>query len=313
VRFDYTTVGHVTADVLIDSPGGAGPGPPGRTEGGGSRRPGGSAFYSALQAARLGRRARILTRGVAREIEALTEPYRREFELETLPSRQTTTFETSGFGNARTQRVLAWAGPIDEDVMIDSSILHLAPVARETPARWRGSADFVGLTPQGLVREWAAGSGEISLAAASDQRDGHDERFRAPRPDAILSGLPTACDALVLSENERASCAHLISEALKVDAVVAVTAGPAPTTILLPGGEVLSVEVPAIVDPADDVGAGDVFAAAFFIALHKGKPADVAAGFANAAAAVRIEGAGAGAIGDRRAIEARLRAVGPAS
>ena len=40
LRFDYTTVGHVTADVLGD----------------GSRRPGGSAFYSALQAARLGQR-----------------------------------------------------------------------------------------------------------------------------------------------------------------------------------------------------------------------------------------------------------------
>ena len=47
MQFDYTTVGHVTIDVLDD----------------GSRRAGGTAFYSALQAARLGRRALIVTRG----------------------------------------------------------------------------------------------------------------------------------------------------------------------------------------------------------------------------------------------------------
>src|SRR2546429_8874944 len=59
-RFDYTTVGHVTIDVLAD----------------GSRRPGGTAFYSALQASRLGLRALILTRGAVPEIERLLEPYR---------------------------------------------------------------------------------------------------------------------------------------------------------------------------------------------------------------------------------------------
>ena len=46
--YDYTAVGHVTADVFAD----------------GSVRPGGSALYSALQAARLGRRALIITQGV---------------------------------------------------------------------------------------------------------------------------------------------------------------------------------------------------------------------------------------------------------
>jgi sugar/nucleoside kinase (ribokinase family) len=49
-----------------------------------------------------------------------------------------------------------------------------------------------------------------------------------------------------------------------------------------------------------------VFAAAFFVALHEGLPPERAAGFAGAAAAIRIEGSGADAIGDRSAIEARL-------
>jgi sugar/nucleoside kinase (ribokinase family) len=69
------------------------------------------------------------------------------------------------------------------------------------------------------------------------------------------------------------------------------------------------VEVPHLDRPGDDIGAGDVFAAAFFIALAEGRPPALAADFANAAAAVRMSGAGARAIGDRAAIEARLQAV----
>jgi sugar/nucleoside kinase (ribokinase family) len=49
-----------------------------------------------------------------------------------------------------------------------------------------------------------------------------------------------------------------------------------------------------------------VFAATFFISLHEGHSAERAATYGNAAAAIRIEGSGADAIGDRRAIEARL-------
>jgi len=276
VRFDYTTVGHVTADVLSD----------------GSRRPGGAAFYSALQAARLGRRALIVTRGEPAEIEDLLEPYRSELDLQVLPAEHTTTLETSGTGLARSQRVLAWAGAIDEAaVAIDTEILHLAPVARETPRRWRGQAGFVGLTPQGLVREWS----------------GEDRQIRPSPPDPRR--IPEGCDAIVLSETERASCSALIAEAAAAGAVVAVTAGSSPTTILLAGDEVLGVEVPPLDGPGDDLGAGDVFAAAFFTALEEGGHPAAAAGFANAAAAVRMGGSGAQAIGDRSAIEARLRAA----
>ncbi len=66
------------------------------------------------------------------------------------------------------------------------------------------------------------------------------------------------------------------------------------------------MQAPAVAESRDDLGAGDVFAAAFFVALHEGLPAERAAAFGNAAAAIRIEGSGADAIGDRRAIETRL-------
>jgi hypothetical protein len=276
-RFDYTTVGHVTADVKPD----------------GSRRPGGSAFYSALQAARLGQRTLIVTRGNVREIERLLDPFRGEFELLISPSARTTTLETYGSGAARGQRLVAWAGPIGEDVTVQTSILHLAPVVRETPRRWRGHADFVGLTPQGLVREWAQDTGEIALAQL----------------DAASDDPPRGCSALVMSRAERASAGTLVAKSREVGAVVAITAGAAATTVLIPSGETLHVAVPALEEPRDDLGAGDVFAAAFFVALAEGRPPGRAAAFATAAAAVRIAGAGAEAIGETSAIEARLRAA----
>jgi sugar/nucleoside kinase (ribokinase family) len=49
-----------------------------------------------------------------------------------------------------------------------------------------------------------------------------------------------------------------------------------------------------------------VFAAACFVALANGSATSAAVAYANAAAAVRIEGLGPGAVGDRAAIEQRL-------
>lgn len=275
VSVDYTTVGHVTVDVMAD----------------GSRRPGGSAFYSALQASRLGLHALIVTRGVRAEIEPLLEPYRDELELDVIAAERTTTLQTWGAGRARGQRMLAWAGAIGDDVRLDTAIAHLAPVARETPARWRGSASFVGVTPQGLVRDWSR----------------HDGRIVACSLDVAL--LPARCDAAVLSESERESCATLLDAAARARApIVAVTAAAAPTELHLPDGELARVAVPHVA-MCDDIGAGDVFAAAFFVALADGATPVAAASFANAAAAVRIAGNGPAAIGDRAAIEARIAAV----
>jgi sugar/nucleoside kinase (ribokinase family) len=273
-RFDYTTVGHVTIDVMAD----------------GSTRPGGSAFYSALQASRLGLRVLILTRGVPQEIESLLEPYRAELAVDVQPAEQTTTLHTSGSGATRTQRVLGWAGPIEGEPLVDSAILHLAPVARESPPRWRGAVDFLGLTPQGLARRWSGEGGEITLSAVDPGE------------------LPGACDAIVISEVERASCADLLARARSAGALVAITAGHRPTTILLPGGETLHVASPPTEERGEDVGAGDVFAAAFFIALREGGAPKPAVSFAGAAAALRIAGAGTSGIAGRSAIESRVRA-----
>jgi hypothetical protein len=272
-RFDYVTVGHVTRDEIEHRRRGT------------IYRPGGSAFYSALQAARLGLRTLIVTQGVPSEIEALLAPYLGELDLHVIPAEHTTTLTTSRAGPARAQRVLAWAGPIVEPIGIDTSILHLAPVARETPVSWPGSAGFVGITPQGLIRRWE--QGEISLVALDP------------------AVLPRGFDAAVISEQERPMCDALFSAARRCGAHVAVTAGSRSATVYLPtaaGREVIQTALPPIVAVRDDVGAGDVFAAAFFVALSEGRAPLDATRFGNAAATVRIAGAGPDAIGRREAI-----------
>lgn len=275
--FDYVTVGHVTVDVLASD---------------GSRRPGGGAFYSALQAARLGLRTLIVTKGAPSELEELLEPYREELEVRVLAAEHTTTLATTtlattGAGRERRQRVLAWAGAITEPVEVDTAILHLAAVARETPSRWQGHAEFIGVTPQGLVREWDDG-GEISLTPLDPQ------------------AIPARFDALVLSEAELARCPWLIAANRPL---IAVTAGSQPTLVHLPDGTAVRVPAPLVREPRDDLGAGDVFAAAFFVALHEGRSPVDAAAYGNAAAAVRIAGVGPQAIGDRAAVTQALQAL----
>lgn len=285
-RFDYVTVGHVTVDVLVDGE----PAPEREPTAGGVRQPGGGAFYSALQAARLGLRTLILTQGVPQEIEALLAPYGAELEVRVAPAASTTTLLTYAADGRRRQRLAAWAGPIAPPRDLDTAILHLAPVARETPSQWDGRAEFVGLTPQGLVRSW-------------------DDSGEMVRGELLRELLPGQLDAVVLSADELAGCDELLPASPNAAAdgpVTAVTAGAEATVVHLPGGAPLRVPPRQVLDPREDLGAGDVFAAAFFVALHEGQTPASAAAFAHAAAALRVEGVGAAAIGTRAAVQARL-------
>jgi pfkB family carbohydrate kinase len=309
--YDYTAVGHVTRDVIEDRAGGT------------LSQAGGSAFYSALQAARLGLRTLIVTQGVPLEIHALLEPFSDELDLRVIPAKHTTTLSTRGSGTQRSQRLLAWAGPIVEPLTLDTRILHLAPVARETPTTWQGQAHFVGLTPQGLVRHWERGEdvplvqldagsllGDVPLSGGGDAALAGD----ISPVDLDPQTLPERFSAAVISEDECESCHALFTVARRGGAYVAVTAGSRPATVHLPtpaAGSVVQTEVPRLIEARDDLGAGDVFAAAFFVALSEGRGPLEAATFGNAAAAVRIAGVGPGAIGERAQIEADTNVDSP--
>jgi sugar/nucleoside kinase (ribokinase family) len=279
-RRSYLAVGHVTVDVLP----------------GGERRPGGSALYGALQAARLGLDATILTRGRADEIRALLGALADEVELIVEPAEATTTLQTDGAGERRRQRVLAWAGPIGTRPLPPADILHLAPVAAELDTPPDGTWPFVGLTPQGLARAWREPANEIE-----------------PQPPSQSAlALFERCDAVVLSREEREACEQGIARARARGALVAVTAAEA-ETLLLPGSAgPLRIAVSPVADSVDDLGAGDVWAAALFVALADGTPPAEAAALAGAAASLRLRGAGPAAIATRAEIE-RQSSIGTSS
>lgn len=274
-RYDYVAVGHLTRDVLDGDRGEQ------------RSQPGGSAFYSALQAARLGLRTLIVTQGVVEEIESLLAPWRDELDLRVTPAEQTTALLTRGAGTARRQRLLAWAGEMVGPQVPSAAIVHLAPIARELSPRAIGLGkgdDFV-ITAQGLLRRWPARSGEIHLAALEPAL------------------LPARFRAAVISEHELPFCAPLLGAARECGACVAITAGARPPTLQRSDGSTLGGPTPPAVRAVDDLGAGDVFAAAFFVALHEGRDVHAAAAFANAAAAVRVAGEGAQSIGTRARVE----------
>jgi sugar/nucleoside kinase (ribokinase family) len=273
VRPSYLAVGHVTVDVMAD----------------GERRPGGTALYSALQAARLGLEATIHTRGAERELRKLLSPYADELQLVVEPAAETTTFRTEGLGEERRQRLLAWAGPIAAERLPAAGILHLAPVAAELAALPAGEWGFVGLTPQGLARGWSEPGAEVVPQA----------------PAAPALGLFARSDAVVLSRGERLTAADGVQLARRSGALVAVTAGPASTLVLEPGGGETEVAPAAAPDAVDDLGAGDVFAATLFVELAGGATPRQAAIMGGAAAAVRLRAIGPGAIGRRAEIEAQ--------
>lgn len=299
-RFDYVTVGHVTRDAIE------------RPERGTLYRVGGSAFYSALQAARLGLKTLILTQGVPAELEGLLAPYRDELELRVIPAERTTTLSTHGTGSARTQSLLAWAGPMLEPIVVDTKILHISPIARETPSSWEGRADFVGVTPQGLVRRWPENDGppliqldtssllgDIPMVPPANETSPRD--ISAVALQASL--LPERFDAAVIAEHECPHCHALFKAARRHGASIAVTAASRPTTVHLPGDDsVVQTPFPPVTVVRDEIGAGDVFAATFFVALAEGRPPLEAAVLANGAASARISGESPSAIARREEI-----------
>ncbi len=264
----------------------------------GRRRPGGTALYSALQAARLGLNAKIVTRGCEDELQELLAPFSQELELFVEPAPATTTLYTTGSGEARRQRMLAWAGPMSPVRPEPGAILHLAPVAAELSSRPAGEWGFTGLTPQGLVRGWSDPTGEV---------------VQRPLPGSALA-LFERCDAVVLSRQERDACEPGVEVARRGGALIAVTAGPAATVLLADRhSPPLEISVSPVTEPVDDLGAGDVYAATLFVALAEGSPPETAAALAGAAAALRLGGAGPGAVAGRDAIEAQAASAAPSN
>lgn len=272
--FDYLAIGHTTLDRQPD----------------GTMIPGGTVLYGAIQAARLGLRAGMLTAGNAQALDAPLRPYRDEVALDLRDTPETTIFVNVGVGAARRQSVEGWAGVIPlADRALDARIIHLGPVAREIDLAALPAFPpdaFVGATPQGWLRRWGA--------------DGRVTEHPLELPPTLTDRL----NALVLSETEAPLAGDAIAAVRAAGGLVVITRGSDGCLLFDRDDQHL---VPTSERPIiDDTGAGDVFAAALFAALANGHPPATAARLAHIAAGLSIGGLGASAIATRATIERML-------
>ena len=273
---DYLAVGNPTLDVQPD----------------GSAVLGGTAVYSALQAARLGLSAVAIGRANPDVLRPYWQPYAKQVDLRLQPSAATTTFRNVSDADVREQWVREWAGEIDLESLPDSDILHLAPVAGEIAIdrlAGRCCSRLVCLTPQGLVRRWPGADGHVGLV-----------------PMRFPAELAALVDIAVVSEHEAPYVSGLLQDVARRGGLSVVTRGQR-------GCEVLSgdgwSEYPAepVQPVADATGAGDCFAAALAVEVFHGRPLPDAVRLATIAAALCVRGLGPAAIGTRQEIMATFR------
>ena len=266
---DYLVIGHVTEDIT----------PTGR-------RLGGTAAYAALTARRCGLRVGILTSvSASTSLEALEG-----IPILKVPSPRSTIFEHLRTENGRGQILRSQAAPIAVESLPEAwrrvSIVHLAPVAQELPADCAQyvSTSLLGLTPQGWMRSWDT-AGNVT---ACDW-------------DSASSLLPVA-GAVVFSREDVGGNDQAIEAMSHQTRILVVTEGAA-GCLLYWNGDRRRFRAP-VVQVVDDIGAGDVFAAAFFIRLHTTRDPWEAARFATLLAARSVTRPGLDGIPTVEEIEA---------
>jgi sugar/nucleoside kinase (ribokinase family) len=172
-------------------------------------------------------------------------------------------------------------------------VIHLGPIAQEIDPKQTGglTPGFLGVTPQGWMRDWPRETGgRVRL---------HSLRL----PGELLGRV----DAMVVSDEE-ITYARDVVEQIGARRLGVITMGEDGSRILY-GGE--RADLPGYKVPTIDLtGAGDVFAAAFFIrATDRSASAITAGRFANAVAALSLRGVGASGIPSKKEVDAFLKAA----
>jgi sugar/nucleoside kinase (ribokinase family) len=261
---DYLAIGHITLDKTAEG-----------------LRLGGTVAYAALTAKALGMRVGIVTAWA----EELPLGPLEEIPIVNIGADHSTTFENTYTHDRRKQTIYAEAPFLEYHLIPEawrqSRILHLAPVAREvSPRILRYFTDStIGLTPQGWLREWDQ-SGEVRVA--------HWEEA-----DLLLSGA----DAAVLAREDVGQDSAQIERMAAACPILAVTDGEEGAKLYAYGDE-HQVDAP-FVKKVDSTGAGDIFAAAFFVRLHHTGNALEAARFASHLAAQSVRRVGLDSIPDK--------------
>ncbi|HSR47233.1 MAG TPA: PfkB family carbohydrate kinase [Anaerolineales bacterium] len=263
---DYLALGHLSLDHTLhlssSSVAGAADAPPAL---------GGTAAYATLTAGALGRRPAIVTSAAADvDLSPLAG-----VQLHVIPSAQSTTFHNEIDGARRLQTLRACAGGIVEGSIPSAwktaSIIHLAPIAGELApglASGFGRECFIGVTPQGWMRQWDA-----------------EGRIRPAPWDSAQEALDAA-DAVVMSLEDLGGDEATVEAIAAATRLLALTEGPAGARVYW-NGDVRRIPAPPA-PQVDPTGAGDVFAAAFFIRLYDTRDPWEAARFANQLASISV-------------------------
>ncbi len=266
---DYLIVGHVAQDV---SPVGV--------------RLGGTAAYAGLTARALGLRVGLLTSTAPetdlRPLAAL--------EIHNLPAAATTTFENRYPRQGRQQWIHARARPLRlQDrpaAWADPGILHLAPIAGEIdPGCLAESGDsWVGVTPQGWMRTWDE-TGRIQRATW------------APTESSLADAGAVVVSLEDLDGDEAAA-----EELAHTCRLLVVTDGPHGARVYWNRDQrrILAPRVHEV----DPTGAGDIFAAAFFIRLRQTRDPWESARFANSLASASVTRSGIDSVPTPAEVEA---------
>ncbi|MCS6773672.1 MAG: PfkB family carbohydrate kinase [Thermoflexales bacterium] len=253
---DYLAVGHVTEDVWRD----------------GQVTAGGTVMYASLTARRLVSNVGVLT------VAAPDFPVAQVFPgvmVRRLDAPQTTQFENIYTPQGRIQYVRPAPVVLTEAALDEwlwrSRIIHLAPVCDEVSASIAFAAPaqtFIGLTPQGWLRQW-------------------DEAGRvSPKAWAHAEALLARADAVVISIDDVAGDWRTLLRWAAQARLFVVTQSAEGCTLFL-NGRPYTVPAPRVAE-VDPTGAGDIFAAALFVALERGHDPVRACAFANCIAAQSV-------------------------
>jgi len=252
----YLIIGHITKDLTPDGP-----------------RLGGTPSFASLTARALDYTPGIVT---AANTDLDISPLA-GIPLERLPSAETTTFENIYAGGQRTQFLRGLAGPLGAEAVpllwLRAPIIHLAPMAQELNPSLVGDFDgsFVGLTPQGWLREWDA-EGRVRTVAAAWT----DAAEALARANAVVTSVDDINGDWSVAEQWAQSAQVLV-----------VTRGAKGCTVYVKGEAAREFPAPSVPE-VDPTGAGDVFAAAYFINLYETDDPWSSARFANQVAAISV-------------------------
>ncbi len=271
---EYLLLGHVAVDL---TPSGI--------------QLGGTVSYAALTARALGMSVGIVTSaGEDAPLKVLDG-----VQIVNIPTERSTIFENVKTEYGRKQTLHHQAALISFEhvpqAWRNAPIVHLAPIAQELDARLAEQfpASLVGVTPQGWMRGWDE-NGKVFATAWENS-------------DQILGRV----GGVVMSIEDINRDLEIVESMAHQTRVLCLTEAEA-GSVLHWNGDRRRFRAP-VVEEVDATGAGDIFAAAFFVRLHQTRDPWEAARFATNLAAYSVTRVGLNGIPTREEIERCLMEV----